>query len=144
MAFSLRPVTLPPVGQVGLITRVRVVLEILIAYAPLARRLHGNDIAELIALARRPGPRDAVDEVEQHQVAIRLGKMVLQVLRVLPTDARCLIRSLVLLRLLDRRSIDATLVIGVHTEGEFGAHAWVEQLARPVLPTGRVTRLVEL
>jgi hypothetical protein len=52
----------------------------------------------------------------------------------LPTDSRCLVRSLVYLSLLSRRGIEGTLVIGARTEPEFAAHAWVEVEGEPMLP----------
>ena len=61
---------------------------------------------------------------------------VARTLRLLPTDSRCLMRSLVLSALLARRGIDSSLVIGVRTAEAFGAHAWVEHEGRPLLPTG--------
>jgi hypothetical protein len=45
-------------------------------------------------------------------------------------------RSLVLLKLLQRRGIRGSLVIGVQPEGEFAAHAWVEYHDEPLLPDG--------
>jgi hypothetical protein len=49
-----------------------------------------------------------------------------------------------LTRILTRRSIPHTLVIGVRNEPEFIAHAWIEYEGRPVLPAGEYTRLTEL
>ena len=64
----------------------------------------------------------------------------------LPADSRCLVRSLVLVRLLARRGLPATLVLGASNTDGFEAHAWVEQDGRAVLPTGggRFERLAEL
>ena len=72
--------------------------------------------------------------------------MVSSVLRLLPTDSRCLVRSLVLTRLLARRDIPSTLIIGVTAAPEFKAHAWVEHAGRPLLPSygPMFARLVEL
>ena len=71
--------------------------------------------------------------------------MVGAVLEWLPFDSRCLIRSLVLVRILSRRSIDdATLVIGASVEGGFAAHAWVEHDGEPVLPTLSHPTLIRL
>jgi Transglutaminase-like superfamily len=53
-------------------------------------------------------------------------------------------RSLVLVSLLARRSLPATLVIGVLPGERFAAHAWVELSGRPLLPAGDYERLVEL
>jgi len=58
----------------------------------------------------------------------------MRLLSVLPTDSRCLIRSLVLLALLERRGAGATLVVGVRTEPQFAAHAWVECQGEALLP----------
>jgi hypothetical protein len=76
----------------------------------------------------------------------QLAGAVQRVLSVLPTDSRCLIRSLVLLALLERRSVASTLVIGVRAEPEFAAHAWVESDGRELLPSGggEYRRLTEI
>ncbi len=64
----------------------------------------------------------------------RLAWAVQRTLRVVPTDSRCLMQSLVLTRLLARRGISSSLVIGVRPAGEFEAHAWVEYCERALLP----------
>jgi hypothetical protein len=55
-------------------------------------------------------------------------------------------RSLVLTRLLARRGVPSTLIIGVSAAPEFAAHAWVEHAGRPLLPSfgPAFARLVEL
>ncbi len=85
-----------------------------------------------------PRPRDP------RRDAVRLGSIVGQVLKVLPTDGRCLIQSLVLTRMLAARDIDSRVVIGVRVDDGFAAHAWVEYEGRPVLPSGHFDRLHEL
>ena len=67
-------------------------------------------------------------------------------LRLLPTDARCLMRSLVLASLLARHGIYGRLVIGVRPDATFAAHAWIEVDGQPVLPTAQeeFRRLIEL
>jgi hypothetical protein len=124
--------------------KIALVLEILTAYSKMWRAMGHPDVLELAAKARdvRSGPRLA-DPLE-HQAARRLGKIVGKVLRVLPTDSRCLIRSLVLVRILSRRAIPSTLVIGVRKESDFQAHAWVEHDGEPILPAGPYTRLMEM
>ena len=91
------------------------------------------------AAARNPTPTN----LEQ---ARRLGRAVAATLRLLPGDTRCLVRSLVLTRLLARREIPARLVIGARAEPDFLAHAWVECAGAPVLSPGdgSFARLVEL
>jgi hypothetical protein len=66
----------------------------------------------------------------------QLAGAVMGLLAVLPTDSRCLVRSLVYLAMLERRGVESTLVIGVRTEPEFAAHAWVECENEPLLPSG--------
>jgi hypothetical protein len=83
---------------------------------------------------------------ETQRTAVRLGRAVSRTLTFLPTDGRCLVSSLVLSRLLERRRIDASLVVAVRQEPGFGAHAWVEHRGRPLLQPGDLSyqRLVEL
>jgi len=66
----------------------------------------------------------------------RLGRVVTRTLAPLPADTRCLMRSLVLTRVLARRGIATRLVIGVHPGERFAAHAWVEHDGAALLPTG--------
>jgi hypothetical protein len=75
---------------------------------------------------------------------MRLGRAVGRTLRLLPSDSRCLVRSLVLTSMLARRGIQSSLVIGVRSEPEFAAHAWVEHRGAPLLPDEEYGRLVEL
>jgi Transglutaminase-like superfamily len=80
-------------------------------------------------------------------LAMRLAKVVTSTLRPRATGATCLLRSLVLLRMLTRRRIKACLVIAVDPEAEpFTAHAWVEQDGRPLLDPGsvRLARLAQI
>lgn len=83
------------------------------------------------------------DDVRDEHVFFgrRLGHVVVRVVRFLPGDTRCLARSLVLLRMLARRGVGATLVIGVRPSPDFGAHAWVElgglPLTEPIEPGGQ-------
>jgi hypothetical protein len=76
----------------------------------------------------------------------RYALAVIKTLRILPMDSRCLVRSLVLLRVLANRGIESTLVIGVRTKPKFGAHAWIERDGVPFLEPGDTDRgrLVEL
>lgn len=118
--------------------------EILASYVTMWRVLRLNDVLLMGARARAVPPAGRVEDPLEHLVARRLGKVVGRTLAVLPTDSRCLIRSLVLVRLLARRSIPSVLVIGVRKDAEFQAHAWVEHEGEPILPAGEYTRLMEL
>jgi hypothetical protein len=125
--------------------KVRLVVEILGAYVPLAWLVRGNDLRMMAAVARSPRPPVvSVPPGDAHEAAMRLGAIVQRVTELLPTDSRCLIQSLIVLRVLARRSIEAVIVVGVEVDGGFQAHAWVEHDAEPVLPSGAFHRLVEL
>jgi hypothetical protein len=124
------------------------VAEILVAYGPARLRLHRRRLPDLVAASRsmRRRPLPALSEPEATRVAARLGRAVTRTLALLPTDSRCLVSSFVLSRLLERRGIDARLVVAVCPEPEFAAHAWVEHRGRPLLRSGGpgYQRLVEL
>ncbi|HET6567651.1 MAG TPA: lasso peptide biosynthesis B2 protein [Rhodothermales bacterium] len=124
--------------------KIALVFEILTAYGRMWRAMGHPDVLRLATKARGVRSLPRVDDPLEHQVARRLGKVVGKVLRTLPTDSRCLIRSLVLVRILSRRSIPNTLVIGVRKESDFQAHAWVEHDGVPILPAGAYTRLMEM
>src|SRR5690349_14778749 len=132
------PVRLPPPEQMRLRLRLRLIAEIWALYLPLLVRLRRRGINTVLAAARSTrGARIEVPEAERQQLAVRLGHIVGNVLDWVPFDNRCLIRSVVLVRVLARRSIDdATLVIGVRTDGGFAAHAWVEREGEALLPVG--------
>jgi Transglutaminase-like superfamily len=129
--------------------RVRLAVEILAAYAQARRALRRAPIADAVASLRArsaapgapPGPASGrLDEARS------LGHAVTRLLALVPGDTRCLVRSLVLTRLLARRGIPAKLVIGARARPEFLAHAWVEHAGDPVLAPGDGSfgRLVEL
>ena len=136
---------LPAAGSLRLRDRIFLAAEIMAAYLPLARLVRTNDVEAMVKVARsRDRSTSSVPAPEAQATAVRLGMIVERVLTLLPTDNRCLIRSLVVLRLLGRRGIPASLVIGVRAGGRFGAHAWVEHNGCPVLPAAEFVRLVEL
>ena len=140
-----QPLALPAAGEVRLRHRLLLAAEILAAYLPLARLVRANDVEVMVRVARRRDrPTSNLPASDARATAVRLGKMVERLLTVLPTDDRCLIRSLVVLRLLGQRGIPARLVIGVRAGSGFGAHAWVEHEGRPVLPAAGFDRLLEL
>jgi hypothetical protein len=129
----------------GPIARLRLALEILAAYPRALRLVRGNDLRAMVEAARdvEPVPHREPPELE-HVLAIRLGVAVQRTLKPVPTDSRCLVRSVVLSRLLARRQIESRLVIGVKTDQEFAAHAWVEHDGVHVLPRGGHHRLMDL
>lgn len=111
-------------------------VEIVAAYAKARWLLWRCDLPTTVAVLRssqsqEPPPRDST------RAGLRLGQALGRTLRHLPFDSRCLIRSLVLTRLLAQRGIDSSLVIAVRPEPRFQAHAWVEREGVPLLePAG--------
>jgi len=124
--------------------------EILSVYAVTRRRVPSGDIRHVAAarraLLQRTSPTPPPAGQDSWDMAAHLGRAVYRTLRLLPTDSRCLVQSLVLSRMLAARGIPSTLVIGAHSRPEFEAHAWVEHDGRPVLPPRgfQDSRLVEL
>lgn len=123
-------------------------LEIVRDFVNVRRQLRSSDLRAALAAARGIPPPAIPTAADGHSVVEwqRLGRVVGRALALLPGDTRCLTQSLVLLRLLARRGVGGTLVIGVRPGDQFGAHAWVEVAERPLLPRGEpeYERLVEL
>jgi hypothetical protein len=142
-----RPAPAVP-ARLSVLGKTALVAEILLAYgrarATLARRGLKPTLARLRDSRRRDRRLDVA--ADEYLEGLRLGRAVVRVLRPLPVESRCLMRSLVLTRLLSRRGIGSTLVIGVRPGSDFGAHAWVESGDRPLLPPGHdeFQRLVDL
>jgi transglutaminase superfamily protein len=147
MSRALAPAPLPPAGEIGLLSRARLAAEILAAYLPLARAVRSNDVRDMAAKARtvrRRRPSTPPEPEHDHETALRLARMVERTLSVLPTDNACLIRSLVTLRVLEHRAVPGRLVIGVMSDPNFTAHAWVEHDGTPVLEAGPYEPILEL
>jgi Transglutaminase-like superfamily len=127
--------------------RAGLVIEVLATYLLTQWWLRRRGLPAAVTRTRTADCRAAaVADPGSHACGLRLGRVVGRVLAALPSDTRCLARSLVLMRLLAKRGVPASLVIGVATEPEFSAHAWVEHGGRPLLPAGegRFERLLEL
>jgi hypothetical protein len=94
---------------------------------------------------RSPGPT-GLDELRAWERGHRMASAVNRTVGALPTDGRCLNRSLVLLAMLAERGIDTTLVIGTCPGPTFEAHAWVEHAGFALLPDGgsHYGRLIEI
>lgn len=135
---SGRPVPLP--------ARVRLAAEILASYARLFWTLRRRGAHAAAARARRSTSTGGIGGIEP-PVARRLASIVERTLRPLPTDTRCLVRSLVVVEILHRRGAEVRLVIGATApSGPFAAHAWVELDGAPIMPSGGASfhRLLEI
>lgn len=126
--------------------RVRLAAEIVVSYGQARCALRRAPIADVVTSLRSGSFTTAHPAADMLARARRLGHAVTRTLALVPGDTRCLVRSLVLMRLLARRGISAKLVIGVHGGPDFLAHAWVEYEDQPVLSPGDGSfgRLVEL
>ena len=98
------------------------------------RLLRRNDLSATLGRCRgatgQSAPAPARDDV------VRVARTVRRTLGALPGDSRGLIASLVLIAVLARRGLDASLVVGRPRNG-FGAHAWVEVRGLPALPAAK-------
>jgi hypothetical protein len=137
---------LPADRPLGAAERGRLVAEILAAYLGARRQLGRAPIGAVVERLRAEEARPGAVASDRLEEARRLGRAVARTLALTPGDTRCLVRSLVLIRLLSRRGLAARLVIGARTGPDFLAHAWVEYDGEPVLSPGDGSfgRLVEL
>jgi hypothetical protein len=126
--------------------RIKLSTEIVLAYARAQHELRRVPIEVAVKRLRAPATRERTGDPELLEEARSLGWIVARELAHLPGDTRCLVRSLVVTRLLARRGIPATLVIGARSGPDFLAHAWVEHAGSPVIDPGDGTfgRLVEI
>jgi hypothetical protein len=115
--------------------RIRLVGEILAAYVRARRASTRLELPEALAVLRG-AVVPTTPSSTQLRAGLRLGHAVERTLSVLPSDSRCLVRSLILTQLLARRGIPASLVIGVAPGPDFAAHAWVECGGLALLPAG--------
>jgi transglutaminase superfamily protein len=117
----------------SLLGKVALAAEIVRTYATVRWGMRREEIGSLVARVRAGEERS---EPLPQSARVRLAVAVRRVLALLPTDSRCLVRSLVLLALLERRGVSGSLVIGVRSEPDFAAHAWVECDGVTLLPDG--------
>ena len=143
---ALTPVTPDGAKPLSPLEKVRLAGEIGATYLLAFVAMRAVEIRDAVSRLRRCGATTRAVDVDPVTAGIRLADAVSRTLAVMPTDRRCLIRSLVLVRLLARRGIPSALVIGTRTAPRFGAHAWVEYDGTPLLPPGgpEIRRLTEL
>jgi len=131
------------IKPIHLRTKAALVVEIVIMYVRVRWLLWRHDLPSVVATLRGSDP--LTTDPRRQAIGARLGHGIERTLRLVPLDARCLVRSLVLLGLLARRGTASTLVLGVDVEPAFSAHAWVESGGRPLLPPlDESSRLTEL
>lgn len=135
-------------GRLPLRWKAALTVEVMSTYVRARRLMREQELPAVVEALRSVEDAAAetrADELLNWQIGERLGAVVARTLRPLPADTRCLMQSLVLTRMMARRGIPTTLIIGVRTEDGFSAHAWVERGGLPLLPPGSdYGRLVEL
>lgn len=116
------------------VAKARLAGEILLAYATARWHLSRQPLPE--AVNRLRGVERSQTNAPGRAQSARLGRAVTRTLSPLPADTRCLLRSLVLVRVLARRGGRPALVIAARPgeRTELDAHAWVEVEGQPVLP----------
>lgn len=145
----MSPVTPLNLARLTPIAKLRLSLEVLVAYARVrwVMRRGGRDTAEGVATLRSYARRHRIDggPITELTAGWRLANATVKTLTPVPADSRCLFRSLTLLTLMERRGLSPTLVIGVRSM-PFLAHAWIELHGEPLLWTGdeEYARLKEL
>ena len=143
MHEGLQPRRRLPVRQ-----RFSLAAEIVSGYLNARKRLAREGLPAALAAARSGVPavkQESGAAADTRYAAYRLGQLVERILHFFP-DARCLIRSIVLVGMLARRGVASTLVIGVSPAPDFRAHAWVELDGNALLPAYKTeySRLTEL
>jgi hypothetical protein len=119
--------------------RLRLTTEVLSAYTRVRWVMRDDDAERAVRRLRTDTRGQALIPASEHRqdlellAAWRLAHATGRVLEILPSDSRCLFRSLTLMCMLERRGIRQTLVLAVRPR-PFGAHAWVEVAGKPVLP----------
>jgi hypothetical protein len=135
----------PPRAALPMRDRAVILMETLLTYGVVRWHLRREALPTVVTLMRRSRLRALRPRPVGHD-APRLAGVAVHVLERLPSDARCLTRSLVVLAMLERRGMDARLVLAARPTPTFTAHAWVERDGRPLLPTRGFadSRLTEL
>ncbi len=136
------------VSPLSIPSKLRLSGEVLVTYSRVRWWLWRYEFPDVVAKLRKLGPPEVgapTDAPSACVSGLRLGRAVARTVALLPTDSRCLMRSLVLTGLLARRGLSSSLVIGVRSEPDFAAHAWVEHAGEPLLDPGDASfkRLVE-
>jgi Transglutaminase-like superfamily len=117
--------------------RARLALEILGTYVTVRRVMRGRSLPDTVAVLRLGAGDGAAGDHASLALANHLAWATVRTITLLPGDSRCLVRSLVLTRVLARRGLGSTLVLAAPPPRPgFEAHAWVEHAGEPVLLPG--------
>jgi hypothetical protein len=121
----------------GALRRTALAAEIVATYAAVRILLPRHSLPETVAALRRGLADDAVTSDTSLSLARHLAGATVRTVMLLPADSRCLMRSLVLMRVLARRGLGSTLVLGAEPGPPLEGHAWVEHGGEALLAPGR-------
>lgn len=127
--------------------KLALVLEILWVYGRVRFWLWRTEYTDAVGRLRGSrAPGSGLHPAIEQALSVRLGRAVARTVSLLPTDNRCLMRSLVLTTVLARRGIPSAVIIAARTEPEFAAHAWVEYNGMALIRPGDAAfqRLTEI
>lgn len=111
-------------------SRAEIVARILLAFVRVRLSLTRVPLPEIVERLR-----DAPVRRRARHHPVRIGRLVVALLRVGPYRARCLVTSLVLFRVLREQGYRPEVVIGIPDEADSPlAHAWVEVEGHDVGP----------
>jgi hypothetical protein len=110
--------------------------EILATYGKVRYLLLRRTLPETLAALRGGVGGDTLATSASLALGRHLASATVRTIQLLPTDSRCLMRSLVLTRVLARRGVGTTLLLSARPGPPLEAHAWVELAGQPLLPPG--------
>jgi hypothetical protein len=119
--------------RLGLVSRIGLAGEIVSTYVFVRRLVRRRTLPETVAVLRSGVDTHVPADAESLSLSRHLAWATVRTISTLPADSRCLMRSLVLTRLMARRGLDSTFVLSAAAGPEFAAHAWVEHAGEPVL-----------
>ena len=123
--------------RLGPVRRTLLAGEILMTYASVHRLLRRHTLPETVAALRRGRLAAPAADAAALPLGRHLAWATVRTITLLPVDSRCLMRSLVLTRVLARRGLRSTFVLSAAPGPQFEAHAWVELDGEPLLlPAG--------
>lgn len=124
--------------RLGPVRRALLAAEILETYVAVRWLLRRHTLPETIAELRAGAQSgDSAHDEGERALGRHLAWATVRTITLLPADSRCLMRSLVLTRVLARRGLPSTLVLSAAPAPRFEAHAWVEHAGEPLLlPAG--------
>jgi hypothetical protein len=127
-----------PAPRLSIVQRLALAMEIVRAYLAVRALSSRRKLPSVVGALREAPAVGGLPLPDPRVDGIRLGRAVVRALVLTPGGTKCLMRSLVLTRLLARRGVvDGELIIAVQPgPAVLDAHAWIELDGRALLPPG--------